>query len=60
MARQKRKGYTISLTEGEKARVDRLLELKARNGRQQIMAMIDAELAELDPEFLKANKASEE
>lgn len=58
--RQKRKGYTVSLTEQEKARVDRLLELKARNGRQQFMAMVDDALAELDPEFLKASKAAEE
>lgn len=60
MARQKRKGYTVSLTESEKARVDRLLEIKGRNGRQQFMAMVDAELTLADPKFLKANKAAEE
>ena len=60
MARQKRKGYTVSLTESEKARVDRLLEIKGRNGRQQFMAMVDAELKIVDPIFLIANKAAEE
>lgn len=60
MGRKKRKGYTVSLTESEKARVDRLLEIAGRGGRQQFMAMVDAELASADPKFLKANKAAAE
>ena len=60
MARQKRKGYTVSLTDVERVRVDRVLELEGRRGRQQFMVMIDATLAKLDPDFLKPCKASEE
>lgn len=60
MARKKRSGYCISLTDVEKLRADRVLELEGRNRRQQFMVMIDAALAKLDPDFLKDSKAREE
>ena len=60
MARKERTGFSVSLTRQEKRRVDRVLELKDRNRRQQLMTMIDAILAKLDPEFLKESKAREE
>lgn len=60
MARKKRNPIYISLTEQERARLDKLTELEGRGARAQLMLMVDARLAVLDPEFLKASKAAEE
>lgn len=42
------KRLSLSVTEDERARFDRLCKLEGRNGRQQIMHMVDQRLAELD------------
>ena|GEM_PF-5035689 len=41
------KRLSLSITDDERARFDRLCELEGRKGRQQVMHMVDQRLAEL-------------
>ena len=56
MPKAKRTGYNLSLTEAEKARRDRALELAGQKGRQFFMRAIDTVLRKEDPKFLKENR----
>ena len=59
MARKKRSVICISLTEQERARLNKLTELEERGARAQLMFMVDSRLKVFDPEFLKKSKAAD-
>ena len=48
MGREKRTGWTASLTEEERARVHRLLTYEDRTFTRQLLHMTDRRLAEID------------
>lgn len=48
MGKEKRTGWTASITAEERERVKRLLEYEKRSGSQQLMFMVDRRLAEIE------------
>lgn len=46
----KRTGWTASITDEERARIRKLLDLENRSGSQQLMHMVDKRLAEIERE----------